>query len=728
MRLPRLAMMASLCFSCCVLTLHSGAQGQPPATPPAAAAMVPGLDPAVELIDLIDTNSLHVGGKDGTKPIGGKSLEEVVNGSKQPVVVIMADELRLGPNQFALGDGTRPLKNVVVLAKSILVEDKVTFSLEHPSPLKPFLFGQNKSIRDAISLSLNADAKTPQPQYHGRDLTIVANEVRFKGAGRIELRQRDYLRVVRDQFEEFATADVFKAEFSAVLKELKVEDIRKAEPGEGGHFKLAVKRIIYPNWANNWDDDKRAAMKDHIVVTQTGHTKNGETVAVKFPDKLGDWLPSGVLQRWLTRRLELLNGRFVQAETNSDWESLRAVLADIKELPPISYIEEEPRKRAASVLTAIREREKAYSGVRQREVTIDVDGAAKSVKVFTDGLSGKAYMLPNELLMTRKSQNGQDYLGIVRLLPDGQRVQFSFSAKLTADPRLKLQLSRKLAEQNYALEGFFTNFKLGVDIERLSEIQELKISNADDYVNFTMVVDRKSANLVLGQLALYPGLLLPLKYETAGESKVAGNLSVGLSLARRADVPVVIEKDRVRNTGNRAFYITYLRGGTDKFVRLEPSLTVDAQQTTRLQLPAEIDLAGITVPPEAVHFLSRDALSLEDFYPIDKEDILDEIKVVNKLTSNADRGGRLRRVKIEVTYAVGEGKDKSEASAGKYELGEYLTTGWTKNIWMLKPRNGKVSLTVKGTAEYENGSFTFEGGQDGNEIVITDKMLPRPSK
>ena len=489
-------------------------------------------------------------------------------------------------------------------------------------------------------------------------------------------------------------------------------------------MRLAANRLIYPGSQNDVVRDREAVFANFLMVSQAGHTQSGDRDARGFLSGLADWVPQEVTAVWLARRLELLDGKFTQADLRSDLNGVNGVFSEINELPQISILDGIVRDRGIAILEKIKMARERFQQVRSELLSVTCSGRSQAVTIFLDGVSGNASLLPTEILLRRHNQSDKEYFGTVRL-PSTDKVEFAFQAKLTASPDIEVATRRKLAERGLSLSGVFTSLSLQIDKNRLPQfVEDARIANQGEFATITLLVKRELANQALLGLSSVPGLPIPVQFKSGTVPPLEGSMPLSISLSKRTDVPILVTENRVYNRGYRTVYLRSVRLDANRIKTLDPPLTIEPNAYATLDIArTEID-KDIAIQDEAIETAAAQAFSLEDLFPIDKEDVVEELSVVNRLVSNNDRGGKLKRVEINVDYIVTNGAATDTLNAGTFELSEFNTSSYSKEILVLKPRQGQSKLRVKGTVFYDNGIAKFDTTIDGTRFEITEELLP----
>ncbi len=502
--------------------------------------------------------------------------------------------------------------------------------------------------------------------------------------------------------------------------------------GRGGNVLIAVSSIEIPGVpSTDFESARQKLQTDFLTVKQTGKKSNGFTEVTRLhPSMFKKFIPSdgytpkNVFNEWLQKRLDRAYKTYLVARQTQSKKQMLEAIRDFKTVPLTTVMLNDGLRDIVEKLT-IAVKESDSLTVR----TLRLRNASRSgtYTLFTEGSDLENYLAPTDLLVQPNQFQGGEFVGVVRTLPkDQSRIEITLDAKLTIDPQVFQLARQELSRKEEKLSGMFSDWHL--ELKTIpSGLEDFKLNLIGDVLQCTLLLDRAMGNLAMYRLGSRNGLPLLLKYECKSNPQMKGEFQLSLSLSRRVESHLVINNGLVTNTGKRAAIIRYLVGSDDLFFALEPGLLITPGKSQPLSLPAGVDGRSVSIPPEAVVLSDVDPFVFEDFYVLNREELVEKILLSNKLISN-EKLGQLQRVNANLTYIVGEGKDRVEIPGGRYVLAPRTNDFAVREVFLLKPRNGKVRLMVEGTADYAKGYLRFKGEKEGVEIDINENMLTGDSR
>lgn len=269
-------------------------------------AQTQGIPPDIQVVDVVGSNAVWDDGHldDVVKSICYETFHRGTEGT----LVVLADDLTLGTE---MGEPGYP--NVIILADRIHVKGAF-----HPN-----LNGRVLGLKEGDKVT-EQKLKDQRYRFDGGSYTVIAR--------RIEIAEDSGLGAELDDWEHVLD-NMLKYE---VIKK-PISDWYRRHPGRGGHVQITFQEFkkdrkgLEPIEHAGASVEECEAFIDRVKeeyilrgFSQKGKAQNGSAEIVPFRSgKSREWLPSGVLNRWLERRLEVLHGRWVDADIHKNWAALR---------------------------------------------------------------------------------------------------------------------------------------------------------------------------------------------------------------------------------------------------------------------------------------------------------------------------------------------------------------------------------------------------------------------
>lgn len=447
----------------------------------------------------------------------------------------------------------------------------------------------------------------------------------------------------------------------------------------------------------------------------------------------GEELARAAWSMWAVERLEMLRFNIYEASRRGDRQGVVSLFREYEAFNPSSQmIGADMRDRYLAVVADLQTyRRNAMPPLWVEELSVRPGGLPQPVTAFTEGATFRTSLAPTHALASRASIGGRSVLGLIDYRserPDELAIEAEW--ELSVDPWVEQLAAEQLKKTGRRLEGVFGGWSL-----EAKPMQEMGVRSATATLlpggrrlRMRLTADAERANLVFWRLLNSAGLpwSVDWKFTEPGSGRVVTGTWAGpaLTLARQRDPQVALEEGHLVNKGPHAVVVNYLRMNDGSFVALNPAMRLAAGE--RVPVPGDAARVGPSaIPPEAVESAFNLDTFGSDFYVLNGEQVVDRVVVRNLLPTSDDARGAFDRLEITVKADVEGDGAAGIATAGPFVLSAAGTGAAEISIPFLRLARGQRHVAIEGRAYYAGGSYrTLKPTKyDALSIAITPDMF-----
>jgi hypothetical protein len=444
------------------------------------------------------------------------------------------------------------------------------------------------------------------------------------------------------------------------------------------------------------------------------------------------------ISEWSLASVEHFRGAILDADTAGDDVALvRAFEAYATFMPPAQV---HPRVRGA--YDAVRfelnkYRSEALPPAVARSIKVAPPGTvAQDVYVFTESSPFRQTLAPTHMLAAGVERDGRTVLGVLEYDPSKpEELSLEVELELVLDPWLAALAAAQLSSEGGKSEGVFSGWTLTAKPIEEVGVKESRVTilPGGQRMRARLVLDGQRSASVFWKLFSSAGIPLDYEWEYRSDKSqavTAGKLSgPALSLARQTSHTLRIQDGKVRNVGRAPAIIEYIGLNKTQFEALPRAVQIGPGQAVAItDLGVSATGATLWIPEPAV-VTAFDPLDLQRaFYVVNGQQFIEHVMLTNLLPAHdAASGGALQYAELFVALGSRRPDDASGTRAGPYRLSAAHTAGSEIRLPFLRPGKGAETLTVWGTAHYENGgcqtivTTTF----DSWIVKVTPSMLAK---
>lgn len=582
-------------------------------------------------------------------------------GTNKSMAIVLADIIDLGAQDFSRSGQRAPI-HVFLLADTVRITKPVRFDLT-PSPSERLI--------------------------DGGMLVVLARRLEFAAGGSLTFISR---------------GGSAKTETGAPVS------------GSGGSLILAAERLDIAGspqtnpatWAIVLVDGKHV-VTDHAKGPGGAGGLDGKAEIFAASNRKlygrGEWFPL-----WVLWRLELLHTKVLEAVRGGDEGSRREIVQQfwlLRQMPQYTLDGKEGDTYRKALAALLELRRTAVPALWFDRISIQQEGSVtRELLVFTDGQSLEPQLSPTGLLLRTNSIAGKATLGITTYDPqEVQRVTLHVDAEMSLDPWLASLGTRELVRRQALPVGSdipspFGAWRLTPAPRQDRGVEKLEVTAFGSTLHIALTLRPGEAGLALQQLASRNGLPLKFDWESLRDPTITGsNLTLSLSLARLLAPEIAVKDGLVNNRGRWPVTLEYYRadGGYRPFKRGPQSIEPGKSETLDVAMGDVPSRA--TVPAQAVYNNLDWSTALAEFTGSPTE-VIERVIVTNELPAfDAQRGGRLERVRVSVAYTRGTERQL----AGPYDLSSAGSYAASVEVPFVRRGPGNRSIVLEGVAYYENG-------------------------
>lgn len=333
----------------------------------------------------------------------------------------------------------------------------------------------------------------------------------------------------------------------------------------------------------------------------------------------------------------------------------------------------------------------------------------QTVEAVYDGKAKRVFLAPTDALMRVVKHDGRSWLGYLDRDPqDPTQALLSFEIRFSVSPDIEKEVKEMLRGGPNGLEygGLFVDYDatpndFTMDLPQVKS-QTITVSGGSS-LSVTLRVAHEAALMPLTSLASPTGVNLRMAWTARSNQKIKGDWTIPISLARRdSSDGLKLSGQGIQNDERQKVTIEYIELPGPKFFPLEPPVRLESgEKSLPLSFPPDTDVSKGRIPPDAVIYdMDKDPLSA--FFSRDAA-IYDTVEVTNLLGSHPQLGP-LQYVEITLTYSYDPSEGLAPAVKGPFRLSGKGTLGSQYKETFRRRQKGDRDVKVDGVAVYESGS------------------------